>query len=57
MESPTLEMFKNYVDVAQRDVNGHAGNGLTAELDDLLVFFNLNDSTVSTIPALVTGLY
>ena len=57
MESPTLEMFKNYVDVAQRDVNGHAGDGLTAELDDLLVFFNLNDSTDSTIPALVTGLY
>ena len=36
VEPPSLEVFKNRVDVALRDmVRGHGGNGLMAGLDDL----------------------
>ena len=36
VESPSLEVFKNHVDVALRDVvSGHGGDGLTVGLHDL----------------------
>ena len=36
VQSPSLEVFKNRVDVALRDVvSGHGGGGLTVGLDDL----------------------
>ena len=36
VESPSLEVFKNRVDVALGDtVSGHGGDGLTAQLNDL----------------------
>jgi len=36
VESPSLEAFKNRVDVALRDMgSGHGGNGLMVGLDDL----------------------
>ena len=42
VESPSLEVFKNCVDVALRDVlSGHGGDGLMVELE---IFSNLNDS-------------
>jgi len=35
-QSPSLEVFKNRVDVALRDtVSGHGGGGLAVRLDDL----------------------
>ena len=35
VQSPSLKVFKNHVDVALRDVaSGHDGDGLTVELDD-----------------------
>ena len=35
MESPSLQVFKNHVDVVLRDiVSGHGGDGLTVGLDD-----------------------
>ena len=40
MGSPSLEMFKNRVDVALRDVvSGHGGGGLVVGLDDLSGLF------------------
>ena len=40
MESPSLEVFKNRVDVALRDVvSGHDGDGLVAELSVLRGLF------------------
>ena len=34
VESPSLEVFKNHVDVAVRDVvSGHGGNGFMVGLD------------------------
>lgn len=36
VESPSLEAFKNRVDVALKDVvSGHGGGGLVVGLDDL----------------------
>ena len=47
VESPSLEVLKNRVDVALRDmVSGHGGGGLVVGLDDLEVFSNLNDSNI-----------
>ena len=40
VESPSLEVFKNSVDVALRDVvSGHGGGGLLVGLDDLRGLF------------------
>ena len=40
MESPSLEVFKNCVDVALRDVvSGHGGDGQMVELNDLRGLF------------------
>ena len=40
MEPPSLEVFKNLVDVALRDVVcGRGGGGLEVELDDLRGLF------------------
>ena len=48
MGSPSLEVFKNCVDVALRNmVNGHGGNGLGLDLMILELFSNLNDSMTS----------
>ena len=39
-ESPSLEVFKNRVDVALRDVvSGHGGDGPMVGLDDLSALF------------------
>ena len=39
-ESPSLEVFKNHVDMALRDVvSGHGGGGLVVGLDDLRGLF------------------
>ena len=36
MQSPSLEVFRNRVDVALKDmVSGHGGGGLAVELSDL----------------------
>ena len=43
----SLEVFKNRVDVALRDmVSGHGGDGLVLDLMLLVVFSNLNDSVI-----------
>jgi len=40
VESPSLEVSKNCMDVAMRNmVSGHGGNGLVVGLDDLSSFF------------------
>ena len=40
VQSPSLEAFKNHVDVALRDVvRGYGGDGLVAELGDLSGLF------------------
>ena len=40
VESPSLEVFKNRVDVALRDVvSGHGGGGLVVGLDNLRGLF------------------
>ena len=40
VQSPALEVFKNSVDVALRDVvSGHGGGGLLVGLDDLRGLF------------------
>jgi len=40
VESPSLEVFKNCVDVAPSDtISGHGGNGLMAGMDDLSGLF------------------
>ena len=45
VESPPLEVFKNCVDVALRDVvSGHGGDGLLVGLGDLSGLSNLNGS-------------
>ena len=45
VESPSLEVFKNHGNVALRNmVGGHGGGEL--DLMTLVVFYNLNDSTV-----------
>ena len=47
MESPSLGVFKNCVDVALRDVvSGHGGDGLMLVRDDLRGLFNLGDSMI-----------
>ena len=44
VESPSLEVFKNCVDVALRDVvSGHGANGLGLDTMILVVFPNLNN--------------
>ena len=48
MESLSLEVFKNHVDVALRDVvSGHGDDSLTLGLDDLRSLSNINDSTIA----------
>jgi len=40
VESLSLEVFKNHIDVAPRDtVSGHGGDGLVVGLDDLSSLF------------------
>jgi len=40
VESPSLEVFKNHVDVALKDmVSGHGGDGLTVGLGDVRGLF------------------
>ena len=40
VQSPSLEVFKNHVDMALRDVvSGHGGGGLVVGLDDLRGLF------------------
>ena len=47
VESQSLEVFKNHIDVALRDVvSGHGGGGLGLNLVILEVFSNLNDSSL-----------
>ena len=47
VESPSLEVFKNRVDVALRDVvSGHGGDALTVGLEILEVFSNHNESLI-----------
>ena len=42
VESPSLEVFKKWVDVALRDMdNGHGGDGLVVGLGDLRVLFQI----------------
>ena len=42
VESPFLEVFRNCVDVALRDVvSGHGGDGLVVRLDELSGLFQL----------------
>ena len=44
VESPSLEAFKNHIDVALRDmVSGHDGDGLMVGIDDFVVFSNLDN--------------
>ena len=51
MESPSLKVFKNGVDVARRDVvSGHSGGGLALDAMIFVVFFNLSDSVDPTWP-------
>ena len=46
-ESPSLEVFKNRVDVALRDVvSGHGGDGLAVGQGDLSGLSNLCDSVI-----------
>ena len=48
-ESPSLEVFKNCVDMALRDVvSGHGGDGLVIGLDDLSGLFLPQSYSVST---------
>lgn len=43
VESSSLEVFKNRVDIALRNMMGeHDGDGLAIGLDDLSVFFPTN---------------
>ncbi len=47
MELPTLDVFRNTVDMALRDVvTGHGEDGLTVGLDELIGPSNLNKSTI-----------
>ena len=47
VQSPSLERFKKWGDVALRDVaSGHGGGGLVVEHDDLTDLSNLNDSVI-----------
>lgn len=40
MDSPSLEVFKNHVDVTLRDIgNRHGGDELTVRLNDLKCIF------------------
>jgi len=42
-----MEVFKNHIDVALRDVvSGHGGDGLIIGLDGLRGLGNLNDSMI-----------
>ena len=46
-ESLSLEVFKNHVDVALRDmVNGQGGDGLVVELDELHGLSNIYGSVI-----------
>jgi len=47
VQSPSLEVFQNRVDVALRNVvSVHGGDGLAVGLDDLRGFSNLYDSMI-----------
>jgi len=47
VESPSLEVFKNRVDVALRDmVSGHGGDGWWSDWMSFVVFPNRNDSMI-----------
>ena len=47
MGSPSLEVFQNCGDVAQRDMaSGHGGDRLGLDFVILVVFSNLNDSMI-----------
>jgi len=47
VQSPSLEVFQNRVDVALRNVvSGHGGDGLAVGLDDLRGFSNLYGSMI-----------
>ena len=47
MESPSLEVVQNRVDVALRDVvSGHGGGGLIAGLDHFSGLSNFSDSLI-----------
>ena len=48
---PFLEVFENSGDVALRDVgSGHGGGGLGLDLGILVIFSNLNDSVILSVP-------
>jgi len=45
VDSPSLEVLQNHVDVALRDlVSGHGGDGLMVGRGDLSGLYKLNDS-------------
>jgi len=47
VQSPSLEVLKNHVDVALRDVvSGHGGGGLTLDKVILEGFSSFNDSMI-----------
>lgn len=47
VESASLDVFQNHVDVVLRDmVSGHGGDGSAVGLDDLGDLFHLNDFMV-----------
>jgi len=47
VELPTLDVFRNTVDMALRDVvTGYGEDGLTVGLDELIGLSNLNKSTI-----------
>jgi len=51
VQSPSLEVFKNCVDVALRDVgSGHGGGGLLVGLDGLRSFLTLKILCAELIP-------
>jgi len=55
VELLSLEVLKNHVDVAPRDVvSGHGGNGLEVGLDDLWIFSDFNDSMILRITGSTT---
>jgi len=56
VESPSLGLFKNCVDVALRAMfSGHGGDGLVVGLGEviLMVFSNLNDSMILSTDAVL----
>ena len=56
VESPSMEVLRNRVDVALRDVvGGHGGDGLMVGLYDLSGLPNLNNSMILTVLRLSAG--